>query len=70
MKGLPMIETYPKNFMLRDGDKVWVRPLETGDKTRLLQFFERIPEEERYYLRENVASAKLIHQWTTNLDKN
>jgi GNAT superfamily N-acetyltransferase len=54
--------------MLRDGDKVSVRPLEPGDKVRLLEFFERIPEEERYYLKENVASAKLIHGWTTNMD--
>ena len=61
MRGLPNAESYPKNIMLRDGDKVSVRPLEPGDKVRLLEFFERIPEEERYYLKENVASAKVIH---------
>ncbi len=48
MRGLPNAEAYPKDIMLRDGDKVLVRPLEPDDKVRLLEFFERIPEEERY----------------------
>ena len=61
MRGLPNAEAYPKEIMLRDGDKVSVRPLDPDDKVRLLEFFERIPEEERYYLKENVASAKVIH---------
>ncbi|NQW21851.1 MAG: GNAT family N-acetyltransferase [SAR202 cluster bacterium] len=68
MRGLPNAEAYPKDIMLRDGDKVSVRPLEPDDKIRLLEFFERIPEEERYYLKENVASAKVIHGWTSNMD--
>ena len=68
MRGLPNAEAYPKDIMLRDGDKVLVRPLEPGDKIRLLEFFERIPEEERYYLKENVASAKVIQGWTVNMD--
>ena len=68
MRGLPNAEAYPKDMMLRDGDKVLVRPLELEDNIRLLEFFERIPEEERYYLKENVASAKVIHGWTTNMD--
>ena len=68
MRGLPNAEAYPKDIMLRDGDKVSVRPLEPDDKIRLLEFFERIPEEERYYLKENVASAKVIQGWTSNMD--
>ena len=68
MRGLPNAEAYPKEIMLRDGDKVSVRPLQSTDKLSLLEFFERIPEEERYYLKENVASAKIVHGWTTNMD--
>ncbi len=68
MRGLPNAEAYPKDIMLRDGDKVSVRPLQPDDKVRLLEFFERIPEEERYYLKENVASAKVVHGWTVNMD--
>ena len=68
MRGLPNAGAYPKDIMLRDGDKVSVRPLGPDDKVRLLEFFERIPEEERYYLKENVASSKVIHGWTVNMD--
>lgn len=68
MKGLPNAEAYPKDIMLRDGDQVSVRPLEPEDKIPLLEFFERIPEEERYYLKENVASTKVIQGWTGNMD--
>lgn len=68
MRGLPNPQAYPKDIMLREGDKVTVRPLGPDDKVRLLEFFERIPEEERYYLKENVASAKVIHGWTANMD--
>ena len=43
MRGLPNAEAYPKDMMLRDGDKVLVCPLETEDKIRLLEYFERNP---------------------------
>ena len=68
MRSLPNRQAYPKDIMLREGDKVTVRPLDPDDKVRLLEFFERIPEEERYYLKENVASAKVIHGWTANMN--
>ncbi len=61
MRGLPSPEAYPRDIMPRDGDKVSVCPLEPGDKIRLLEFFDRVPEEDRYYIKENVASAKVIH---------
>ena len=45
-----------------------MRPLEKGDKVRLLEFFKRLPEEERYYLKENVTSPAVIDGWTSNID--
>ena len=63
------IEAYPKTIMLRDGAKVELRPLEAGDKVRLLQFFERIPAEERVLLvKENVTAPEVIYAWTTTMD--
>jgi hypothetical protein len=38
MATLPNIEAYPKAIMLHDGTPVVLRPLEPGDKVRLLQF--------------------------------
>ncbi len=68
MVTLPDIEAYPKTVMLRDGSQVQLRPLEAQDKLRLLRFFERIPEAERYYLKENVTSPEVILNWTTNIN--
>ena len=67
-KTLPYIEAYPKTVMLRDGTQVELRPLLAEDGGRLLDFFRRIPEEERYYLKENVTSPEVIQAWTSNID--
>lgn len=67
---VPYIESYPKTTMLRDETQVVVRPLSGGDKIRLHNFFLRIPEEESYYLKENITSPELIYSWTTNIDFN
>ncbi|NQW22447.1 MAG: GNAT family N-acetyltransferase [SAR202 cluster bacterium] len=67
LKTIPNIEAYPKTILLRDDTQVEMRPLTNDDKTRLLEFFMRIPEDDRFYLRENVASPEAIHEWTENL---
>ena len=65
---IPDIEAYPRTVMLRDGTQVILRPLEAGDKVQLLDFFKRVPEEERYYLKENVTAPEVIHAWTMDID--
>jgi L-amino acid N-acyltransferase YncA len=62
------IDAYPKAIRLRDSTTVDLRPLQEDDKARLLKFFERIPESERYYLKENVTSPEVILRWTSNVD--
>jgi L-amino acid N-acyltransferase YncA len=68
MATLPNIQAYPKTIMLNDGTSVVLRPLEPGDKVSLLQFFERVPEEERHYLKENVTAPEVVHGWTAKID--
>ncbi len=68
MATLPNIQAYPKTIMLNDGAPVVLRPLEPGDKVRLLQFFEGVPEEERHYLKENVTAPEVVYGWTTKID--
>jgi L-amino acid N-acyltransferase YncA len=68
MTALPDMEAYPKTVRLRDGAAVCVRPLQEDDAGRLSRFFGRIPESERYYLKENVTSPEVINGWTSNLD--
>jgi len=65
---IPNVETYPKTVLLKDGTPVTLRPLVEEDRSRLLSFFERIPEQERFYLKEDVTSPEVIHSWTTGLD--
>jgi len=65
---VPFIETYPKTVLLGDRSKVVLRPLEEGDKMRLLTFFKGISEEERYYLKENVTSPEVLLSWTSLID--
>lgn len=66
--GIPGLEAYPKTIMLRDMTEVIIRPLSESDKIALLSFFQRIPEEERYYLKENVTSPGVIQNWTADID--
>ncbi len=68
MSPLPNADTYPKTIMLRDGTRVELRPLAEGDKIRLLRFFERVPEADRFYLKENVTAPEVIQSWTTKID--
>jgi L-amino acid N-acyltransferase YncA len=62
------VHAYPRTVMLRDGATVTLRPLEKEDKLRLLEFFKRVPEEERYYLKENVTAPEVIQAWTSSID--
>lgn len=63
------VENFPKSHTLgRDGTQVIIRPLEQGDGPELLEFFRRIPEEDRFYLKENVTSPDVIDDWVSRID--
>ena len=59
---------YPKTVLLRDGTEVVLRPLGEDDGGKLLDFFASIPQEERYYLQDNVASPEVVRHWTHHPD--
>jgi L-amino acid N-acyltransferase YncA len=65
---LPEIESYPKTIMLKDETPVVLRPLTAADQSGLLDLFQRLPEEERVYLKEDVTSPSVIRRWTDNID--
>lgn len=62
------IAAYPKETCLRDGSKVVVRPLQQGDQEALLNFFLGVPEEERFFLKDDVTSPAVIAAWVEHLD--
>lgn len=59
---------FPRRLTLEDGATVQVRPLQRGDEQRLLQFFSSIPEQERFWLREDVTDPTVLRRWTEDLD--
>jgi len=62
------LTAYPRQHTLRDGRQITIRPLEQGDKDALLAFFLRIPEGERQFLKQDVASPRTIASWCEGLD--
>ncbi|NQW22457.1 MAG: GNAT family N-acetyltransferase [SAR202 cluster bacterium] len=62
------VAAHPTMFKTELGDEIELRPMLPTDKEGLLDFFRRIPEEDRYSLKENVISSTVIAQWVQNLD--
>ena len=62
------ISAYPKTLTLPDGQEVVLRPMVQQDAQALLDFFLRIPEEDRFYLKEDVTSPSVIQRWAQDLD--
>ena len=63
-----LLDAYPKELTLDDGQTVTVRPLRPGDQAALLAFFRAIPAEDRWWLREDVSDPAVIRRWITDLD--
>lgn len=59
---------YPKTMELLDGQQVTIRPMVSADRDTLLEFFLRVSEEDRYYLKEDVTSPDVIKQWSESLN--
>lgn len=62
------IPGYPSVILAQNGEQVTIRPMESDDGDALLSFFQRIPEEDRAYLKEDVTSPWIIKEWTDHLD--
>jgi len=65
-----MIKEYPKKVILKGGEQVVLRPLVKNDKQKLIEFFSRIPLEDRMFLKEDVTDKNVIESWIKNLDYN
>ncbi|MBI2171595.1 MAG: GNAT family N-acetyltransferase [Chloroflexi bacterium] len=67
------IETYnlaafPLELTLLDDTTVVIRPMTTEDEERLLAFIQALPEEERFFMKEDAASPLIVRQWVRELD--
>jgi L-amino acid N-acyltransferase YncA len=68
MSAVYTITAYPKVVALRDGSEVTIRPLNRDDEQHLADFFHGIPEEDRFFLKDEVLSPSIISQWVENLN--
>lgn len=59
---------YPRRVQLRDGSIVLVRPMSRADEGGLVDFFGRVPAEERFFLKDDVTSRTVIRGWIDTLD--
>ncbi len=62
------LRRFPCNAALYDGEQVAIRPLQPNDKSELLSFFQRVPEEDRFYLNSDVAAPEVISEFTDRID--
>jgi L-amino acid N-acyltransferase YncA len=62
------LRRFPCNAALYDGEQVTIRPLQPNDKSELLSFFQRVPEEDRFYLNSDVAAPEVISEFTDRID--
>lgn len=62
------IKRYPRTAELRDGTTVELRPMTRDDADALRAFFQRIPEGERFYLKDDVTDPQVLRSWTEHLD--
>ena len=62
------IGAFPREICLRDGSRILVKALEAGDEQALLEFFLRIPEEERFFLKEDVTAPDVVQRWVRERD--
>lgn len=55
---------YPRPMILKDGQEVWLRPLDPQqDEQRLLDFFARVPANERWYLENDVTDPDIVRHY-------
>ena len=54
------LTAFPRALQVTSGPPITVRPMQPTDTAALLEFFRGIPDEERYFLKDDVASDAVI----------
>ena len=63
-----MFEDYPRETVIKDGTVVLMKPLDREDEPKLAEFFAKIPPQEAWFLRDDLADPDVMHMWVQNLD--
>ncbi|HEX4209961.1 MAG TPA: GNAT family N-acetyltransferase [Candidatus Binataceae bacterium] len=59
---------FPKTARLRDGTQIILRPFTAADRAQVCAFFERVPEDDRAFLKEDVINRAEAEAWLDRLD--
>ena len=59
---------YPKECILKDCEEAVIRPLKAEDEPLLKNFYESIPENDRWCMRYDTTKPEIIRKWITNMD--
>jgi RimJ/RimL family protein N-acetyltransferase len=63
-----MIKDYPKAIVTKDGNSVLLRPVVLDDEERLRTFFNELPQNELWFLRDKLNDPDVLHKWIQHLD--
>jgi len=62
------LSLFPLGVTLLEDTMVVIRPMTPEDEPALLAFFQALPDDVRYFMREDPASPQVLHQWFQSLD--
>ncbi|MGC8605594.1 MAG: GNAT family N-acetyltransferase [Desulfomonilaceae bacterium] len=63
-----MFEDYQKSLKTQDGVSILLRPLKNSDERLLRDFLARIPDQERWFLRDDTTYTSATSEWLRHLD--
>ncbi len=63
-----LFAVYPKNQKLKDGTFITVRTLIPQDRAAVGAFFERVPEEDRTFLKRDLFNREEVEIWLDEID--
>jgi L-amino acid N-acyltransferase YncA len=63
-----LLSAYPKQITLRDGTAVTLRSLIPQDRAEIGEFFERVPEDDRSFLKEDLLNRYEVEVWLDEIE--
>ena len=63
-----MLKEYPKTATLKDGRPITLRPLSGEDGPALRDFFQKLPAEDRIFLKDDVTNPAVIQSWVEKVN--
>lgn len=61
-------DQYPKTTVLKDGTKVLLKAMTHNDRDGLREFFVRIPEVDRKFLKHDVSKREVVDAWLKDIN--